>query len=193
MAEDKPGEARIDISTCESYRIIDLAVAYDSSFCASYGGRSSNADNHVASLVSMVSSRYNQKGLCAKIKLSHLEGYCDPESDPYKQYVDLNSSGCVRYGLLDHFQEYWNANRSFVHRDTAHLFTGTPLECTNGGCIVGCTVPSSRCIKSVAYGLNHVGQTYSPTLSPISNVSSCSAFIDMVLNMFPILKKYVPF
>ena len=52
--------------------------------------------------------------------------------------MELNHSGCGGEGLLDFFQDYWNANRQGVHRDVAELFSGTGLECdSDGSCTIG--------------------------------------------------------
>lgn len=92
------------------YKMIDLAVAYESSFCQREGGKAA-AENTVLQIVASVSQKYQQFGVCAKVRLSHLEGWCDKILDPYKTYVALNSSGCKSYGLLDGFKEIWNSQR----------------------------------------------------------------------------------
>ena len=64
--------------------------------------------------------------------------FCDQDNDPYVPGVETNKSGCGDEGLLDFFQDYWNANRQGVHRDVAELFSGTGLECdSDGSCTIG--------------------------------------------------------
>ena len=147
------------LSSCTSFKILEFAVAYESSFCAHYGS-ASNADMKVVSIVADVSSKFEQNGLCVKVLLSHLEGYCDSSSDPYKQYLDTGLSGCGNMGLLDGVREYWGENRENVKRDAMHLFHGTDLECNSGGCIIGCAFTKTLCLNT-ALGVNHITYTSS--------------------------------
>lgn len=128
-----------DTNGCTSFRTIELAVAYESSFCASNQNDASNSDTSVMYIIAGISQKYQQESLCVKVELSHLEGHCDSGTDPYKEMVAINSSGCSSYGLLDMFQDFWERERKEVHRDSAHLFSGTGLECTNGRCVVSLT------------------------------------------------------
>lgn len=138
---------------CSRYSVLELAVAYESSFCAYYGRNATRADEEVVSIVSLVSSRYQQRNLCVKVVLSYLEGYCDPDVDPYKEAVDLGESGCSRPGLTTFFRNYWNANNPTIRRGVANLFSGSILECTNIGCVAGCAYKSTTCNRTEAYGV----------------------------------------
>ena len=138
-------------------REIEVAVAIESSFCAAVGGPA-NARTVVENIMADVSVEYEMTGLCMKVTISHYEEHCDPANDPYKPGVDLNQSGCGSSGLLQFFQNYWNANRQGVQRDLAELFSGTGLEC-NGGCVIGCAYVASSCNLSGAYGVNWVSYT----------------------------------
>jgi len=135
------------LNTCSSYRQIDLAVAYDSSFCADFNWDKDAADDEVFSIVSMVSSKYQQEDLCVKVKLSHLEGYCSPDTDPYKMYVDSKTLGCkhsnMGVGVLGGLRKIWIDERSHIHRDVVQLFVGKTVDgsencTTNGWCVRGC-------------------------------------------------------
>eukprot|EP00588_Corethron_pennatum_P026811 CAMPEP_0194319288 /NCGR_PEP_ID=MMETSP0171-20130528/15752_1 /TAXON_ID=218684 /ORGANISM="Corethron pennatum, Strain L29A3" /LENGTH=590 /DNA_ID=CAMNT_0039076451 /DNA_START=184 /DNA_END=1956 /DNA_ORIENTATION=+ len=140
---------------CTTFRVIELAVVYESSFCSAYGSKDAS-EQMVIEVVAGVSLKYQQEGLCIKVKISHMEGYCTPGTDPYKEFVDLNQSGCGTTGLLQGFQDYWNAERSTIHRDDAQLFSGTGLECfENGLCVIGCAALGSLCDSS-SYGVNWV-------------------------------------
>jgi len=164
---DASGETRAK-SSCVSFRKIDLAIAYESSFCAAHSSNSVDADNAATSLVGLVSTMYEQEDLCVKVKISHLEGYCDPATDPYTQYVNLNNSGCSSDGLLQGFGEYWNRNRVGVARDTAHLLSGTGLECdSDGSCVIGCAGLGVTCYLEEAYGVNHATFSSSDVLNAV--------------------------
>ena len=56
---------------CTSYRIIEVAVATDSSFCNTIG--SSNVAAKIQSIIADVSIDYEQEGLCFKALVSHQE------------------------------------------------------------------------------------------------------------------------
>lgn len=120
------------------FREIEVAIAVESSFCSknqviNAGG----PDNFVQTLMSDVSAEYEMDGLCFRAVISHYEKFCNPETDPYKEGVDLNQSGCGSTGLLQFFRTYWNSNRQGVRRDVAELFSGTGLECSSQGCVIG--------------------------------------------------------
>ena len=151
-------------NSCVSYDIIELAVAYDSSFCSFYEGQA-KSDLKVYAVVKDVSTKFLQ--LCVKVYLSHLEGYCNSASDPYKQYVDLNLSGCGNDGLLDGVQTYWNANRVDVNRDAMILFSGTTLECHELSCTHSCSHIGSICNNNFAYGAVHISFSPSENLEAV--------------------------
>lgn len=152
------GERRAEVA-CSSYRVVELAVAYESSFCKHYGGEE-GANQRVNWIIAGVNNLY-KKHACIKVRLSHLEGHCDSNIDPYKQYVDMYRSGCGNEGLVDGVREYWNENRRHIHRDVMHLFSGTKLE--SDGKTVGCAYTGTIC-NSFAYGVNHISYTESASL-----------------------------
>lgn len=148
--------SKTDIGGCHEYRLLELAVVYDVSFCKEYGGTQKEADNQAIFLVALVSSRNQQDNFCLKVEISHLEGYCDATKDPYREMIALGVSGCRSedegIGLLPNFQNYWNANRTSISRDTVALLTGTPMDCGQT-CIVGCAKMDSTCIRQKAYSV----------------------------------------
>lgn len=156
LVEDTNGnEIRRVQSGCSAFRIIEVAIAYESTFCSAMGG-SGNADAVVQQIVSRASSLY-ERNLCAKIQISHMEGFCSTSSDPYRAGVMLNDSGCNGGGLLEFFDDYWSRNRGSVRRDAAHLFSGTGLECDrNGSCVIGCARSPSLCNSARSYAVNYI-------------------------------------
>ncbi|CAB9525132.1 Rhs element vgr protein [Seminavis robusta] len=142
-------------SGCSTTKIIELALAFDSSFCANKGG----FDNAMASLATTVEgvSALYEGTTCFTIDLVYVEGFCSPDTDPYKPFVDLNQSGCGNSGLLDMFQAFWNNNRQSVQRDLAHFIGGTGLECSDNGCVVGCAYVGVLCNNlGASYGVNYL-------------------------------------
>jgi hypothetical protein len=140
--------------SCSSLRNIRIAIAYDSSFCATFGG-ADGAKREVERIVAMAStSWYSRPGLCVQLQIVSLEGHCNSETDPYNR-GDIES-GCNGYGMLDYFESYWNTHRSNVSRDAAHLFrtrsfTDWPY---------GCAYDRSLC-ETFAYGVNAFPSTMS--------------------------------
>lgn len=138
------------------YRIINLAVAYDTTFCDSEGGRVA-AQNTVETLVTLASDYFDQRDVCVRIELGYLEGFCRVESDEYAVMVNLGQSGCTNDGILDSFQELWNNDRAAIVKDLAQLFSGTCLEVdANGKCKLGCTFQDSICSADEVYGVNYL-------------------------------------
>ena len=90
-----------------SFKVIDLAVAYESSFCSQNGSSEDSSNHKVVEIIAGVSQRYQQVRLCTKVKIAYIEGYCNSATDPYKNFVDLNNSGCDNNNrLLQGFQNY---------------------------------------------------------------------------------------
>ena len=144
---------------CTEFRVVEVAVAVESSFCADVGG-TNNVDAKVQSIMADVAFDYEQEGLCFTTVISHYEKFCDAAEDPYVEGVASNLSGCGGTGLLDFFQNYWNNNRQGVARDVAELFSGTGLECSSQGCVIGCAYVRQTCSNpSASYGVNWVSYT----------------------------------
>ena len=109
---------------CTSYKEVEVAIAYDSTFCAQVAG---NDENMARSVVEQAVARASvlYEPICVRVKVSHLEGFCDPSQDPYVQVVNAYHIGCSGGGgALQRFQSIFETSRGDVHRDTAHFFTG---------------------------------------------------------------------
>ena len=147
-------------AVCSSYKVVELAAAYESSFCKHYGGKDA-ANQRVQSIIAEVNDKYKMHA-CMKVKLSHLEGYCDSNSDPYKGFR-LNRSGCTNDGgLLDDVEEYWNKNRNDVHRDAMHLFSGTHFDDGYSGCASTMSICTNK-----AYGVSRIRRNESVNLQAL--------------------------
>ena len=133
---------------CTEYDVIDLAIAYDSSYCNELGGKE-NVEVEIASVISLVTKMYQQHGLCMKVEISYLEGYCDSANDPYQDMLNQNLDS---NSLLLEFRKYWNANRQNVHRTVAHLFTAKGMSDD----YIGRGYGASICMKASAYSVNQI-------------------------------------
>lgn len=151
---------------CEGveHRVVELAVAYDSAFCGYFDSNRDDADVAAVLTVELASRRLAQA--CVRVRVSRLEGYCDPSKDPYVQgvlvsasggLVDASHSGCKGVdGLLDGFEHYYNTHREGVRRDAAHLFTGTVLVDDHTNSNGGCANSNTVCMTSRAYAVSRV-------------------------------------
>lgn len=140
------------------YNLIEIAIAYDSTYCDHFDGDVEKANDSIFELVAHVSHMYQQKGLCTVLQISHLESNCDILSDPYREMLSSQIGTCSSWGsVLDVFESYWQENRQDVHRDVAHLVTGTPLGCNDdGACVLGCANFATLCDEYSGYGVNHL-------------------------------------
>ena len=134
--------------TCTQYRVIDMAIAYDSTFCDSLNGKE-NAEAEIQSIISLVSDLYRQDGVCLKVEISYLEGFCDVFLDPYDEILKKNE-GVQK--VLDDFREYWNENRTDVNRTVAHLFTATRMQSS----VLGTAYTGVACRKRWGYSVEEV-------------------------------------
>jgi hypothetical protein len=152
--QPKGNARKLQNGACTSFKVIEVAIAYESSYCSDMGS-ASNANAAVQQIVARASTLY-QNNFCTKIEISHLEGFCNSGSDIYREGVLLNNSGCGSTGLLDFFASFWSSNRRSISRDSAHLFSGTGLECSNNSCVIGCATRPSLCSSSSSYGVNYI-------------------------------------
>ena len=150
-------------AVCSSYKVVELAAAYESSFCKYYGGKE-GADQRIKLIIAGVNDKYKMHA-CIKVRLSHLEGYCDSNSDPYKK-LNSNLSGCSGDGLLDDVGRYWKKNREDIPRDVMHLFTGTGFKDEKYN-IVGCATTGTICNSGRAFGVNHITYNRSVNLQAV--------------------------
>jgi hypothetical protein len=150
-------------SQCSSFKVIEVAIAFDSTFCSRLGsGSSTRAKQAAQNIVATASVSYQRQGVCAKIKISHLEGYCNPSTDLYSNIVrngDMSCSNATSRSILGTFTKYWRANRSGISRDTAHLFFGQGKP----GSTIGCASVNRVCSKSSGYGVNDMSSSNSRT------------------------------
>jgi hypothetical protein len=140
-------------ASCSSFRNLEVAIAFDSSFCARFGGYN-RAREEVERIVTTAStSWYRRPGLCVNVLINRLEGHCDSGSDPYNR--GAIASGCDGAGMLQFFRNYWNQNRRTIPRDAAHLFRSSPF--TNAP-FIGCATIGALC-DTESYGVNDFSQT----------------------------------
>ena len=149
-------------TACTSFHTIEVAIAYESRFCEFYGGEQA-ANQVVALTVAEASLKFERPGICTKLVVSHLEGYCDASRDPYRDIFQSGRSVCKQddnNNIMKLFKEYWEDNRAQVQRDVAHLFHGY----NHASGTVGCAYGSSLCDNLWGYGVNEI--TYGGNRNP---------------------------
>ena len=91
----------LQTTSCSSYRQVELAIAFDSSFCNHFGGSRSALDE-VRRIVAFAStSWYRKGGLCLDLLIRRIEGECDASTGIYNR--SPIESGCVS-GFLIFYQ-----------------------------------------------------------------------------------------
>mmetsp|Transcript_3566 Transcript_3566/g.9922 ORF Transcript_3566/g.9922 Transcript_3566/m.9922 type:complete len:1103 (-) Transcript_3566:305-3613(-) len=120
-------------------RYVEIAIAYDNSFCARYSSESA-ATAEVNRIVADVSVMY-ERDVNTVLVLTHIEAHCNDPVDPYDPSV--RDSGCQPGGgLLQLFNRIWsNGDRRFIRRDIAQLFTGRDMT----GGTIGCAYLYQAC------------------------------------------------
>ena len=63
-------------STCTSYRVVRLALRYDSGFCYQNGNSHRRAQAELRLVVADVSKIYQRQGLCIQVQICTMSGYC---------------------------------------------------------------------------------------------------------------------
>lgn len=81
-------------SSCDgSYQNLEVAIAFDFSFCNRFGGIGNNYGKAVAEakrIVAEASFRYYRTpGVCINLSISHIEGYCNRKDDRYVSYLNM--------------------------------------------------------------------------------------------------------
>ena len=81
------------LAACTSYDVIEIAVVIDSTFCA-YHGNVIDAAAQVQSIVAATSKRYEQEGVCARVRLIRMDAFCNPAMDPFVQILKTADGIC---------------------------------------------------------------------------------------------------
>jgi len=140
-------ESEDDSDDCASFKVAEIAIAFDSTFCDREGGEL-NAIVQIKNIVALASISFQSQGVCIKTQVSYIEGHCDPSTDPYlEEMISTESIGCdsTGVGLMHFFKEHWNAKNR--NDDSAHLFYNRELAKTKN--IVGCANINRYCNEAI--------------------------------------------
>lgn len=114
---------RLANSCNDEYRVIEVGVTTESSFCDFVNGES-NVETTINSIMAGVAFEYEVDVLCFTARMSYRESFCDESSDPLRQAVQKHNAMI----LLLSFSMHWNKNKGSVERDLAVLISGTALQ-----------------------------------------------------------------
>lgn len=125
---------------------VELAVAYDNTFCAMFSNSDSLAAATIQSVINDASTIY-ERDTCLSLVLVHIEGHCNDSNDPYVG-LPVAGSSSPSQSILFAFQNIWQSTRTSVPRDVAYLFSGFE----DGTQVAGVAFVGSTCSSSSAYG-----------------------------------------
>jgi len=138
-------------SGCGRRRSLNIAVATNADFCQWSGGFKSTV-NRIKTIVALASNKYNQQGICVKLKLSAVDVRCKSNDDPYSR-MRWHKSGCYGSGLLDDFRNYWDSKMKHIPRVSAHLFSGRAMDGP-----LGCASQADLCRRN-SYGVEYMSSS----------------------------------
>lgn len=110
LAERRSGDPQKGVTLRE----MEIATDADFEYYAIYGA---NTNSHILSVINMVDGFYAEVNL--QLKVVNQRVFTSALGDPY--------STCNVYGQWCEMWQEWNANRTAIHRDVAHLFSGKRL------------------------------------------------------------------
>lgn len=102
-------------------KVVEVALAIDSSFCQRNGNNIKSAMKSVAATFAFTVGLHETNS-CMTLHLNFMEAYCNG-GGIYRALTDNNSGVVcgVANGLVDRFKSIWKANRSDVVTQIAHL------------------------------------------------------------------------
>ena len=147
--------------TCASgtTHIVELAVAYDNTFCADFGNMETAATQALQDTVTEANVAYGAN-TCIQLEITTVEAHCNDPNDPYATFSDFSTLPCTQAEIdngepcspseliLDRFTTFWRDNRNSVPRDAAIFFSGFD----DGTGVVGIAFLRAACLNRFGYG-----------------------------------------
>ena len=136
---------------CEQYRVFDLAIEYDSTFCNLYGNTKESAEQEIQNVLWETAKLFDVPGLCLEMNVPVINGSCDgtnEETDPLINTVKLTD----RQARLQDFREFFNAQYSGMIGTIisgAYMFTAVGMD--DG--YIGNAFTNVTCRPSFSYGI----------------------------------------
>lgn len=123
-------------------RNVEVAIAFDSDFCASHGGSASDAEAAIRTLVAAASEPFSASS-CLKLVASHIDAYCDKANDPYMSLKGLDAAK-----ILEGFRSMWTSDKTDLSRDVAYFISGFE----DGTMTAGRAYVGAACSNMVGFG-----------------------------------------
>lgn len=147
--------ANVSSRASATSKAVELAVAYDNSYCAIFGNSASRAKASIQAAIGYANYIFTRE-IDLSIVLIHVESHCIDPSDPYSSLSDFSlkeaSEGRPEY-ILRRFTEIWRSSRGSVNRDLAYFFSGfEEMTSTSGAAYVG------QACTSFGYGWVELGK-----------------------------------
>lgn len=148
---------KLQSSSCSTYRVIEVGIVAEASFCSRFGPSSTQARSHIETIVARTSALYEGQGICARVRIKSLEINCNFSSNPYWDIVRKGevASWCKGQNndITNNFKNHYNRFGSKSGKDAVHLFFAK--EHTSG--TIGCAFTKTMCNSSWFYGTNNIG------------------------------------
>jgi hypothetical protein len=153
------------LAACTEYRVIRVSINYDSRYCADHDNDQDEVEAHIQQVVALVNFYYEQEGLCKRVELCVLHGYCNESNGGDTFFRDMVTSSSLvcndSSSLLDNFRQHLNdGNRLSGQCDAYHLLFGSNPDGTHpfAGGVIGCAYTNSIC-NNYSSGANYFGYT----------------------------------
>jgi hypothetical protein len=142
------------IRGCTFFKVVDVAIVFDSEFCALHG--SSRKARRAIRMIVASASLYYETYMCVKLKLTGIftpePGICRPSGGYFRNFNRDVPCGSAKDTFLKQFTVWardFRVKRNMDPDATVHLFSGYR---PNSG-TVGCAWIGSTCIRSYSYGI----------------------------------------
>jgi hypothetical protein len=141
-------------SECTYFKVVELAIVFDSEFCGEYGSFSA-ARNRIMAIVASASVYY-ERDMCVKLRLTNIaspDKSCGGLSTTFRNFPRQKTCGSGE-NFLSSFSTWMATNRDTMSIDpnaAVHLFSGYP---TSG--IIGCAWIGTLCWNKYDYGIEHM-------------------------------------
>lgn len=101
---------------------LEIAVAFDSALCKTYGGSSARTVAAVLTAMSEAAAPYEAQ-TCIHFKVVLINGYCNPSADPYRNYSSLPTGR-----ILEEFGVNWMRIRDDMKSDITLYVPGFKIK-----------------------------------------------------------------
>lgn len=120
---------------CEQIKIIDV-MYYNSTFCV-YSDGEQNTINQMIKIFALASQIYLAQGICVRLEMGSLGGYCNPATDLFAPGIVLGNIVCGSdEGVINFFLSWMVINKNEWKQNvaSAHMFFAKNMNEPTFGC-----------------------------------------------------------